>query len=75
MGTLREGQRRNEVSDPRADIPRERVFYPGTGDSVRNSNPWSPASGITGAAPTVPVMGILILAGVVLVFEHFRKGR
>ena len=63
------------MSDPRADIPRERSYYPATGDPVRSSNPWTPASGITGAAPQIPVMGILILAGIVLVFEHFRKGR
>jgi len=63
------------VSDPRADIPRERGYYPGGGDPVRNSNPWTPASGITGAAPHVPVVGLLVLAGIVLVFEHFRKGR
>lgn len=63
------------MSDPRADIPRERGYYPPTGDPVRTSTPWSPATGITGAAPNIPVMGILIVAGIILAFEHFRKGR
>jgi hypothetical protein len=63
------------MSDPRADIPREGGYYPGGYDPIRNTTPYAPVSGNSGAAPNVPVVGLVILAGIVLAFEHFRKGR
>ena len=63
------------MSDPRADIPRERVFYPPTFDPIRASSPFAPVSGTLGTAPRVPVLGVAIVAGIILVFEHFRRKR
>jgi hypothetical protein len=64
------------MSGPRADIPREgSTFYPPGGDPIRASSPFAPVSGTLGAAPRVPLLGIAIVAGVVLLFEHFRNKR
>jgi len=60
----------------RGDIPRENAtYYPGSGDPIRGNSPYTPVSGNSGAAPQVPVLGLAVLAGIVLLFEHFRKGR
>jgi hypothetical protein len=63
------------MSGARDDIPRERFYNPGANDPIRGNTPWAPVTGNASAAPQVPVVGLLVLAGVVLVFEHFRKGR
>lgn len=59
----------------RADIPRERGYYPGIQDSVRASSPFVPATGNTVAGPQIPVLGLLVVAGAILALEYFRKGR
>lgn len=75
MGPVGESEGHNEVSDPRADIPRERSFYPGQSvDSIRGNAPFTPVFN-NGTAPRVPLLGIAIVAGAILLFEHFRKGR
>lgn len=63
------------MSNPRADIPGESVFYPPTSDPVRASALFAPVSGTLGTAPRVPVVGIAVVAGIILVFEHFRNKR
>jgi hypothetical protein len=47
-------------------------------DPVRAINPYTPTELVTGGqAPHVPIVGIAVLAGAVLLFEHLRrkKGR
>lgn len=74
MGTVGQGPG-GEVS-ARGDIPRENAtYYPGSSDPIRGNSPYTPVSGNTAGAPHVPVLGLVALAGIVLVFEHFRKGR
>jgi hypothetical protein len=64
------------MSGARDDIPRERAYYPaGSIDPVRATSPYTPIAGNTGSMPHVPVVGLVVLAGIVLAFEHFRKGR
>jgi len=63
------------MSDPRADIPRERGYYPGGADPIRGNTLYAPTQGNAGEAPQIPVVGLIILAVIVLAFEHFRKGR
>lgn len=75
MGALGQGPG-GEVSDARGDIPRERYYYPGSVDPIRGNSAYTPANGYaSGATPQVPVVGLVILAVIVLAFEHFRKGR
>jgi hypothetical protein len=75
MGALGQGPG-GEMSNARGDIPREvPTYYPGGSDPIRGNSPYTPVSGNSGGAPQVPVLGLVILAGIVLAFEHFRKGR
>jgi len=66
------------VSGARADIPREGPsYYPGGSyDPIRGNSLYTPvSSGTSGEAPNIPVVGLLVVVGIVLAFEHFRKGR
>jgi len=64
------------VSGPRADIPREgSTFYPPGGDPIRASSAYAPVSGTLGSAPRIPLVGIAIVGGLILLFEHFRNKR
>jgi hypothetical protein len=64
------------MSGARDDIPRERGYYPaGSVDPIRGNSLYTPVQGNSGAVPHVPVVGLIVLAGIVLAFEHFRKGR
>ena len=59
----------------RADIPRERGYYPGIYDSVRTSTPFVPATGNVAGGFQLPLVGIAVVAGIILALEYFRKGR
>ena len=59
----------------RADVPRERGYYPGIFDTVRTSTPFIPATGNVAGGFQLPIMGIAIVAGIILALEYFRKGR
>lgn len=59
----------------RADIPRERGYYPGIFDGVRTSTPFVPATGNQVGGFQLPVMGLLIVVGIIAALEYFRKGR
>jgi hypothetical protein len=74
VGAFGEAEGR-EVSGARDDIPRERFFYPGGFDGIRQTTPYTPVNGATGAAPRIPLVGVAIVAGLVLWFEHMRKSR
>lgn len=53
------------------------AFYPGgSTDPVRANAPFTPVTIVNdGSAPSVPILGVVILAGVVLWFEHMRRRR
>lgn len=53
----------------RADIPRERGYYPGIADSVRVSAPFVPATGNRPGGYQLPVIGLVVVIGV-LFFLH-----
>ena len=45
-------------------------------DPVRPINPYVPTQLVVdGGSPTVPLLGIAVVAGVVLLFEHMRRKR
>jgi hypothetical protein len=45
-------------------------------DPVRAVNPYVPTELVTtGAAPTLPVVGLVVVAGFVLLLEHLRRKR
>lgn len=45
-------------------------------DPVRPVNPYTPTELVTGGqAPSVPILGVAVVAGVVLLFEHMRRKR
>ena len=59
-----------------SDIPRKRGYYRGGRvDAIGSTVIYTPVQGNSGAAPQIPVVGLIVLAGIVLAFEHFRKGR
>lgn len=59
----------------RADIPRERGYYPGIFDSVRTSTPFVPATGNVAGGFQLPIIGLVVVVGAILALEYFRKGR
>ena len=45
-------------------------------DPVRSVNPYTPTELVTGGqAPSVPILGVVVVAGVILLFEHMRRKR
>jgi hypothetical protein len=45
-------------------------------DPVRAINPFTPTEAIhTGSTTTLPVMGVVIVAGAILLLEHLRRRR
>lgn len=45
-------------------------------DPVRAVNPYTPTELVTTGAPVnVPIVGIAVVAGLVLLFEHLRRRR
>lgn len=52
-------------------------FYPGgSTDPVRANAPFTPVTIVPGgSAPSVPILGVLILVGVALWFERARRRR
>jgi hypothetical protein len=60
----------------RDDIPRERLYYrPGSEDPVRANSPFTPSTGNDGSTMRLPLVGVLVVGGLILLLEHFRKGR
>lgn len=58
-----------QVQDPTA-------YAAGYRDPVRATNPYTPTELVTSATPAnVPIVGVLAIAGAVLLFEHFRRRR
>lgn len=53
------------------------TYYPGaSSDPVRANAPYTPVTLINAAgAPSVPILGVAIVAGIVLWFEHMRRKR
>lgn len=51
-------------------------YAPGYNDPVRAVNPFTPSELVTtGQAPSLPIVGLLVLAGVVYWLEHRRRRR
>lgn len=52
-------------------------FYPGGAEPVRANVPFTPVTinRAAGDVPNVPLVGVLVLVGVVLFFEHQRRRR
>lgn len=52
-------------------------FYPGgSTDPVRSNAPFTPVTLVhTSDAPSIPILGVAIVAGLVLLFEHMRRRR
>lgn len=53
------------------------TFYPaGSTDPVRANAPFTPVTIVGGGdAPSVPILGVVLVAGVVLWFEFMRRKR
>lgn len=66
------------IVGPTWPYPGENAYYPGAStDPVRANAPYTPVNLVDPTkAPTVPILGVLAIAGAVLLLEHFRhKGR
>lgn len=52
-------------------------FYPsGSSDPVRANVPFTPVTIVDpGGRPNVPILGVVVLVGVALLFEHMRRKR
>lgn len=53
------------------------TYYPGaSSDPVRANAPYTPVTLVNAAgAPSVPILGVAVVAGIVLWFEHMRRTR
>jgi len=52
------------------------AYAPGYNDPVRSINPYTPTELVTtGARPSVPIVGVVVVAGVILLLEHLRRKR
>lgn len=52
------------------------AYAPSYNDPVRSTNPYTPTELVTKAtAAQVPLVGILVVAGGILLLEHFRRRR
>lgn len=48
----------------------------GYDDPVRAINPYTPAELVTtGSRPTVPIVGVIVVAAALLILEHLRRRR
>lgn len=57
-------------------VPDQTGYAPGYNDPVRAVNPYTPSELVTtGQAPSLPIVGLLVLAGVVYWLEHRRRRR
>lgn len=56
-------------------VPDMYAYQPGAaGDPVRPANPYVPTEVVVNTGvPSVPIVGVLVLAGIVLWFEHMRR--
>lgn len=64
------------MGQARADIPREGGYDPGSwANPIRANAPFTPATGNQGPKFHLPLVGLAVVAGVVLLLEHLRKGR
>ena len=51
-------------------------YAAGYRDPVRAVNPFTPTQLVTGGStPHLPIVGVAVVAGLILVFEHFRRRR
>lgn len=44
-------------------------------DPVRPINPYVPTELVTAGSPTLPIVGVAVLAGAILLLEHLRRKR
>ena len=52
------------------------AYAPGFNDPVRAINPYTPTELVmTGQAPHLPILGVLVVAGGILLLEHLRRKR
>ena len=53
------------------------AYYPGgSTDPIRGNAPFTPVTIVDpGGRPSVPILGVLVLVGVALWFEHTRRKR
>ena len=52
------------------------AYAAGYRDPVRPVNPYTPTELVTnGGSPSVPVLGVVAIAGIILLFEHMRRKR
>lgn len=65
------------MDSARKDVPREVGYDPATWVNPPRSNLAYVPTGLESrpVSAHVPVVGILVLGALVLLFEHFRKGR
>lgn len=52
------------------------AYAPGYNDPVRSIAPYTPTELVTGgSAPNVPIIGVVLVVGVLLLLEHRRRRR
>ena len=57
-------------------VPDQTAYSASYRDPVRPTNPYSPNLLVTGgSAPSVPIVGVVAIAAVILVMEHLRRKR
>lgn len=51
-------------------------YAPGYADPVRAINPYTPTELVTtGDTPALPIIGVAVVAGAILLLEHLRRKR
>lgn len=51
-------------------------YAPGYGDPVRAVNPYTPTETVsTGSTTNMPIIGVVVVAGAILLLEHLRRKR
>jgi hypothetical protein len=50
-------------------------YAPGYKDPVRAINPYTPTELVTAGSPQLPIVGVAVLAGAILLLEHLRRKR
>jgi hypothetical protein len=50
-------------------------YAPGYKDPVRPVNPYTPTELVTASNPNLPIVGVIVVAGGILLLEHLRRKR
>ena len=51
------------------------AYAPGYNDPVRAVNPYTPTELVMAGNPSLPIVGVAVLAGAILLLEHLRRKR